>query len=114
MSDEKNPMDRVADVAGQPFDVRIEDGIMLISPAEAGIALFAGVSQQQEREDEAWKVVEELAQKLDAVRDENAMIRDLFEDLHPMLVEFGQTELADRLMQTLYPVTFIREENNND
>jgi hypothetical protein len=107
-------METVDRIAGQQLDVRIEDGVMLITPADAGIALFAGVSQQQAREDEAWKVVEELAKKLDEVRDENAEIRDLFEDLHPMLVEFGQTELADRLMQTLYPVTFIREESNND
>lgn len=114
MSEENNPMDNVEAVAGQAFDVRIEDGVMLLSPAEAGVALFAGISQQQAREDEAWKVVEELARKLDEVRDENAVLRDLFEDLHPMLVEFGQNELADRLMQTLYPVTFIREENNND
>jgi len=103
-------MSQVEAAAGQPFEVEIVEGVMHITPGEAGIALFAAISQQQAREDEAWAVVEELAKKLDEVRDENAVLRDLFEDLHPMLVEFGQNELADRLMQTLYPVTFIRDE----
>lgn len=107
MSEEDNVMDKVVTLAGQPFDVRIEDGIMLISPSEAGVMLFASVAQQQKSEEEAWTAVDEIAKKLDEVRDENAMIRDLFEDLHPMLVEFGQSELADRLMEILYPIRVI-------
>ena len=107
MREEDNVMGPVEEAAGQPFDVAIVDGVMHITPGEAGIALFAAITQQQSREDEAWAAVEELAKKLDEVRDENAALRDLFEDLHPMLVEFGQVDLADRLMQTLYPVKFI-------
>jgi hypothetical protein len=104
-------MEEVADGIGQPFDVRIEDNVMLISPAEAGIALFGMFAGRAEQEDQAWAEVEALAVRLEAVRDENAMFRDLFEEVHPVIMSFGYEDLANRLMGAMYPVRYIETED---
>ncbi len=104
MSEDKDLLSGLFEAAGMEFDVRIEDGVMLISPSEAGIMLFAFVSGKQEDEAGAWAEVDRMSKVVEEVRDENAVLRDLFEDLHPMLVDFGQKELADRMMEILYPI----------
>lgn len=102
MSD--NIMENIEGAAGQPFHVNIVDNVMHIAPAEAGIAIFAALTKGNESEEAAWQEADQLAKALEQARDDNARLRDLFESVHPTLVELGQTELADLLMREVYPI----------
>lgn len=107
MDETSNIMDKVQEAAGVEFDARIEDNIMLISPAEAGIVLFATVAKSQEEEDKAWSEVDRISTALEEARISNAELRDLFEDVYPVLVELGQDELAAKMMEVFYPIRGI-------
>lgn len=104
MSDEQNMLENIAEYTGEPFSVNIVDNTMQIRPAEAGIAIFAALTRQDEREQAAWEEADRIARTLEEVREDNARLRDLFEMVHPVLVELGQEELAEELLRTVYPV----------
>lgn len=95
---------KLEEVAGESFTMRIENNEMIITPAEAGVALLAAVSQMNEDDSEGWAEAERLGMVIEDLRTENAEFRDLFEAIHPMLIDFGATEAANRLMRLVYPV----------
>jgi|688.fasta_scaffold522851_3 hypothetical protein len=101
---------KLEEVAGDEFSMRIENNEMIITPAEAGVALLAAISQLNSQEDEAWQELDRLAGIIEELREDNANLRDVLETLHPMMVEFGQDEIADRLMRIAYPVAGVMDD----
>lgn len=95
---------KLEEVAGESFTMRIENNEMIITPAEAGVALLAAVSAMNDDDSEGWKEADRLSMVIEELRTENAEFRDLFETLHPMLIDFGASETAKRLMRLVYPV----------
>ena len=104
MDEEKNILDTVAEEVGQTFDVRIEDNVMLITPAEAGVAMFGVFETRAAQEDAAWAEVDRISTVLEQVRDDNAALRDLFEEVHATVLSFGFEDLATRMLQVAYPI----------
>ena len=106
----ENIQEQLEKVADAPFSMRIENNEMIITPAEAGVSLLAAISQMHVDEDEALLDIGILETTIEQLRDANAELRDLFEYIHPTLVELGQDALADKLMNILYPVSGVMDD----
>lgn len=91
------------------FSAEIVDGKFVISPADAGISLFGYVTIAEEQLSNYQTAVDELKQEVVDVRNDNAMLRDLLERCYVVLLDAGQLELADEVIEAAYPVVGIRE-----
>jgi len=105
-----NIAEQLENVAGAPFEMRIEDNEMIIAPAEAGIALLAAVSQMNTDNSEGWTEAERLGLVVEQLRDDNAELRDLCETIHATLVELGQDDLAERVLRAVFPVSGVMDD----
>lgn len=111
MSEEKNIIEDIQELVDQPFmSVSIRDGEFIINPAEAGIALMAAVSQQNEAESRAWEAAEELARELERLRQENARFRNELEPLVILLEELGYEDRSRQIERALWPVVGVLED----
>lgn len=101
---DNNVLENAAEAIGQEFSVNIVDGVMHISPAEAGIALFAYVEMVEngyaEYEDNISRLADELMEKAD----DNARLRNLIEELIPTLETLGYADLVEEILRVAYPV----------
>jgi hypothetical protein len=91
------------------FTAEIQDGKFVISPADAGVALFAFVQTNNERLDAADAVIEELNNLVEELREDNAGLRDLLERVYGVLLDAGYPDLADEVITAAYPVKGIEE-----
>lgn len=109
MTDEnKNILDQTAAKIGAEFNVVIEDGVMKITPPEAGIAIFSYISLSESEQDKYDLMLLELKDKLDYADDRIAMLYDTLEKTLEMLSEDeNHEELCVALLQVLYPIVGI-------
>jgi hypothetical protein len=110
MSDIEKISQTIEEVAGQPVGYTIENNVMLISPAEAGIVLLGAVASFHQQNEEGWQEADRLASLIEQLRDDNAFLRSLLEDVRATLIELGQDKLAERIMDAAYPVSGVYDD----
>ena len=88
------------------FAVRIEDGSMVITPSDAGVALFGHVSQAETTISDLQDLLGKMQEDYEEVRDDNAFLRDLLEETVET-IEGTFPELASRLLLVAYPIKGI-------
>ena len=76
MNEDKDILENAMDLIGTDFAVDIEDNVMRINPAEAGIALFAYIAQVGDAVDSAWESVDVQIAKIEELRADNALLRE--------------------------------------
>lgn len=91
------------------FAVKIEDGSMVITPSDAGIAIFAHVGMTENSLAEAAELEEKMEARIEELRDDNAFLRDLLEETVET-IENTYPELAARLLLVAYPIVGIEED----
>jgi len=111
MSEDKNQMfETISETVGYDgFSAEIVDGTMHITPADAGIHLFAYIQNTEEIINEHISAVDNLRQELDETHADNSVLRDLLERCYAVLLDAGQVELADEVITAAYPVKGITE-----
>jgi hypothetical protein len=101
----------IADAAGsEVFDANIVDGSLVITPADAGIQIFAALATMEERFTSYETRLEQQEEILLDLRDNNGRLRDLLERTYGVLLESGQTELADEVIEAAYPVVGVADD----
>jgi len=107
-----NPIEQAAELAGLPLNMRIEDGVFMIEPSDAGIALLASIRAQQEDIDNAWTSVDDLSDALEKMRAENALFREMLHEVADLLDNVGLEKEAARINRTLWKVVAIDDDGN--
>lgn len=104
---EETVLDRIEDSIGKSLEVLIKDNVMHITPAEAGIALFSFI-EMNESNIEAYEThIDKLGDALLEKSEDNSRLRDLLEQVIPILENHGYPELVADILNTSYPVTGI-------
>ena len=109
---DKNPIEQAEELAGIPLNMRIEDGIFMIEPSDAGIALLASIKAQQSDIDTAWQSVDEMTEELEKMRNENALFRMMLSDTAEILHNMGMDQEAARIDRVLWKVVGIDDDGN--
>lgn len=91
------------------FSADIIDGKFVISPADAGIALFGYVQIAEEQMTQYQEAMDVLREEFEELRNDNALLRDLLERTYGVLIEAGHSELADEVIEAAYPVRGVEE-----
>jgi hypothetical protein len=107
---EKTLLDNIAETIEHEFNARIQDGMFIVEPAEAGIAMLAAMAAGNEAETRAWEASDELARQLEKTKQENSRYRDLLEGLSILLTELGYESRADEVERALWPVVGVLED----
>jgi hypothetical protein len=107
---EKTLLDDIAETIEQEFNARIQDGMFIVEPAEAGIAMLAAMAARNEAETRAWEASDELARQLEKTKHENARYREILEGLSILLTELGYESRADEVERALWPVVGVLED----
>lgn len=93
------------------LDVRIENGSMVITPSDAGIAVFSYIEMNEKLVENAEKRIDFIEDKLDKVSADNAYFRDLLERALDFLEdEKDSDKLVAEILNTIYPITGIYED----
>lgn len=108
--EDKNIIEQAAEIAGTELEMNIRDGELCIAPAEAGIMLLAAVAAWQEQADKREEYIEQLLERLEKLRDENAQYRDLLEECRERMLSFGFEDAANKIMNALWPVFGVLED----
>jgi hypothetical protein len=86
------------------FSAEIVDGKMVITPADAGVALMGYIQISEDKIATHDKEIEILNSQLDDMRDDNANLRDLLERVYGVLLDNGHETLAEEVITAAYPV----------
>jgi hypothetical protein len=104
-------LEEIAETIGtENFDAKIVDGSMIITPSDAGIQIFAAVAMAEEQIEKAEAMAEASQEIIENLRQDNADLRDLLERTYSVLIESGQTELADEVINAAYPIVGIYDD----
>jgi hypothetical protein len=106
-NNESNSLERTAEAIGADFTVNIVDGVMHLTPAEAGVALFAFVEMVEKGYADYEENISRLADELMEKVDDNARLRNLVEELIPTLESLGYADLVEEILKVCYPVRGI-------
>jgi hypothetical protein len=106
-NNESNSLERTAEAIGADFTVNIVDGVMHLTPAEAGVALFAFVEMVEKGYADYEENISRLADELMEKADDNARLRNLVEELIPTLESLGYADLVEEILKVCYPVRGI-------
>lgn len=101
---DKNPLELAEELAGQAFGATIEDNTFMIRPAEAGIALLAAITQHNEHVKAAWDAADEMADALETLRADNALLREALDSCVEWLRHAGYDKAAEEVLAVLWPV----------
>lgn len=85
------------------FDAIIKDGKMVITPADAGVRLFAYIKMVEEQIRIADDFTKTAEDKVEFLRQENADFRELLDTVYPILMLAGHVELAQKILGKQYP-----------
>lgn len=107
---EKTLLDNIAETIDQEFVARIQDGVFIIEPAEAGVAMFAALAREEEAANRAWEEAEALVDKLERLREENASYREHLEKLQFLLDAIGYQDKVQEIDELLWPVVGVLED----
>jgi len=107
---DKTLLDDIAETIEQEFNARIQDGMFIVEPAEAGIAMLAAMAARNEAETRAWEASDELARQLEKTKQENARYREILEGLSILLTELGYESRADEVERALWPVVGVLDD----
>jgi hypothetical protein len=107
---DKTLIDEIAETVGHDLNIRIQDGEFIVTPAEAGIAMLAAMSEQAGAEDRIWSQVDALSKQAEKLRVENAKYRDLLESLTILLEQLGYDDRAHDIERALWPVVGVLED----
>lgn len=110
MSEEKNIIEKAAEIAGVPLEMNIREGELCIAPADAGIMLLAAVAAWQEQADAREEYIEQLLERFEKLRDENAFYRELLDECRQRMLSFGFEAQASKIMNALWPVVGVLED----
>ena len=105
--EEKNVLQEASEAIGHDFTVAIEENVMHITPADAGIALLGYIRLTEETFLDYEKNVDRLANELLDKADDNAALRGLLDNLIPVLETLGYAELVEEINNTMYRVRGI-------
>jgi hypothetical protein len=90
------------------LDVKIENGSMVITPSEAGVAIFSYIEMNEKLVESAEKSINFIEEKLDKVSSDNAHLIDLLERALDFLEdEKDSDKLVADILNTIYPITAI-------
>jgi hypothetical protein len=92
------------------LDIKIENGSMFISPSDVGISLFAYINMTENSIADYDKEIENLYEKIETLRTDNSNLRDLLERTSFTLTEAGYPELTAEILEAVYPVVGLTEE----
>lgn len=109
---DKNPIEQAEELAGMPLNMHIKDGVFIIEPSDAGIALLASLRAQQQDTETAWQSVDEMTEELEKARAENAVFRMLLSDTSEIMRNMGMDREANRIDRALWKVVGIDDEGN--
>jgi hypothetical protein len=108
--EDKNPLQQAEELAGASFNARIENGVFMIEPAEAAIALLAAVTQHNDQNQAAWDAVDEMAARVEELREDNARLREALDGCVEWLHHAGYENAAAEVLQLLWPVRGVLED----
>ena len=91
------------------FSALIEDGKFIITPADAGIALFGYIQIAEAQLNEYQEAAEGLRTEFDELREDNSLLRDLLERCYGVLMDSGHFVLAEEVIEAAYPVRGVTE-----
>jgi len=102
--------EQIAETIGyDEFSATIDDGKFVITPADAGVALFGYVTIAEQQLAEYEEAVTDLRDEFNELRADNSALRGLLERCYQVLIEAGHTGLADEVIEAAYPVVGIKE-----
>ena len=107
---ENNMLNEIAEAINQAFEAVIEDGVFKITPAEAGVAMFAALANQEDEAARAWAEADILVTRLESLREENARYRAQLEHASLVLEAIGYDDKAREIDELLWPVFGILED----
>jgi hypothetical protein len=107
---DNNMLSDIAETINQEFTARIQDGVFIIEPAEAGVAMFAALANQEDEAARAWVEADVLVTKLEALREENASYREHLEKLQFLLDAIGYDDKVQEIDELLWPVVGVLED----
>ena len=110
MNEDKDILENAMDLIGTDFAVDIEDNVMRINPAEAGIALFAYIAQVGDAVDSAWESVDVQIAKIEELRADNALLREALDSFRELLEANGHAAAANGIMELLWPIVGILDD----
>lgn len=103
-----NEFTEIAETIGYDnFTASIEDGKFIITPADAGIALFGYIQIAEDQMTQYQEAVEGLREEFEDLRNDNALLRDLLERCYGVLIDAGHVTLADEVIEAAYPIKGI-------
>jgi hypothetical protein len=102
--------EQIAEAIDHEFSASIEDGVFKITPAEAGIAMFAALTTANDAEARAWEAADALAKQHDKLRTENAKYRAVLESLVVLLDELGFEDRSNEIERALWPVVGVLDD----
>lgn len=106
----KNILDKTAEKIGKEFNVVIEDGVMKITPPEAGIAIFSYISLVNNDKEKYEMMLIEQQEKLEKALNDVARLRSTMDMTLDILSDDDEyEELCVSLLQVLYPITGVLE-----
>jgi hypothetical protein len=102
--------EQIAETIGyDEFSATIEDGKFIITPADAGIALFGYIQIAEEQMNQYQEAAEGLRTEFAELREDNSLLRDLLERCYGVLMDAGHVALADEVIEAAYPVRGVVE-----
>ena len=90
------------------FNVEIKDGVMCISPSEAGVALFTYIKLSGQDKKEIEETIGLKDKEIEDLTADNSKLRDLCETMLEYFDEKQDVEskvVKDRLLKIIYPIT---------
>ncbi len=113
MSDETKTetiLDKANNIAGMQLDIKIDNGVFMVTPSEGGIMLLAALNDYEAQIKEAWEAVDDMARELEEKSDENSLFREMLTDVAGLMEYSGMEREARIINEVLYKVTGITED----
>ena len=110
MTENNNTLSNIAGTINHAFEAVIEDGVFKITPAEAGVAMFAALATIEADASRVEAAADALALQMEKLRDENARYRAHLEHVQLVLEAVGYDDKAAEIDHVLWPVIGVLED----
>lgn len=91
------------------LDMNIVDGVMHITPSDAGLILLSMVSLHNEEQEKLNETIKELVALLEETRNDNGTLRNYIEELS---IRLNDPSIEKEILELLYPIHMIDADGN--
>lgn len=91
------------------LDMSIVDGVMHITPSDAGLILLSMVSLHSEELDSLNTTIKELTEYITEIKSDNELLRNYIEELSTRL---NDPSIEKEMLELLYPISLLDANGN--